>query len=106
LREGIPRAQFALWEQKVADIRRLSKASGDDYLNLKFGWEPLVRDIQQSFQQVLNADRIVAQLERDAGRVVRRRFAFPDERSTSINSFSHLFALLWAQQYESGTVGH
>jgi len=40
-----------------------------------------------SIQQIRNAERIMAQYERDAGKVVRRRLQFPAERSVSYGNF-------------------
>jgi hypothetical protein len=48
-----------------------------------FGWKPLVSDIQNFASTVRNFDRILKQYERDSGKVVRRRYEFPEERSTS-----------------------
>jgi len=87
LREGIPHAKFDLWKGKVEDIRR---NAGKDYLNLKFGWEPLIRDVSSSVNQISHAEHIIAQYERDAGKVVRRQYRFPEQRSISYNSWVDL----------------
>lgn len=92
LREGIPRAKFDLWKERTGDLKQLRKAAGDDYLNVQFGWAPLVRDITSSYNQIANAERVIAQYERDAGRVVRRRYHFPDERSLSYGNYTDLAA--------------
>jgi hypothetical protein len=73
-REGLPSMiGAAAWQTRLRDIR----ASGDEYLNIQFGWLPLVSDIRKAAIPVREARKILAQYERDAGRLVRRRFEFP-----------------------------
>lgn len=78
MREGLPSLLGAnLWETKLRDIR----ASGNEYLNVTFGWLPLVADIRKTAYAVRESDKILSQYERDAGRLVRRTFEFPPEKS-------------------------
>jgi len=51
LREGLPRAGTAFLQPRLKGL----KALGDDYLNIKFGWEPLLNDLQQMALQMLSA---------------------------------------------------
>jgi len=94
LREGIPRPKFKLWEDRTKPVyeawqaKRLGRHTGDDYLNLKFGWEPIFRDMNSVAQQINQAERIITQYERDAGKMVRRQYRFPEERSIARGSFS------------------
>jgi hypothetical protein len=76
-REGLPHMiGSALWEQKA---RHALSKGGDEYLNVEFGWKPLVQDITDFCTGVINFDSIASQYERDAGRVVRRRYEFPTD---------------------------
>lgn len=78
--EGLPRVVgHSLWETRLKDIRK----SGDEYLNVQFGWLPLVDDVKSVATAVSNSEKIMRQYERDAGRVVRRRYEFPLIRETS-----------------------
>lgn len=76
LREGIPRMPYKEWEEGTAK----AKAAGSEYLNLQFGWLPLISDIDKVAKQIAYADKILLQYERDAGKVVRRKFEFPVHR--------------------------
>lgn len=58
------------------------KALGDEYLNVEFGWKPIIRDIKSLSQSILQGEKIIKQLERDSGRVVRRKYRFPTSTST------------------------
>lgn len=78
-RGGIPdMIGSTLWKSKT---RSALKKGSNEYLNLEFGWKPIARDIQKFYSGVTNADAILRQYERDANRVVRRRYDFPPEES-------------------------
>jgi hypothetical protein len=61
------------------------KSGADDYLQLQFGWNPILQDIM-GFADVVNRyNELVKQYERDAGKVVRRKWSF---KPISTESFS------------------
>jgi hypothetical protein len=73
LHEGIPKPTgIATWESRTS----AAKTAGSEYLNLEFGWEPIKSDVNDFANAVVNAGRILAQFERDSGKLVRRRFEF------------------------------
>lgn len=79
-REGLPKmVGSALWKEKTSKARR--KAAGGEYLNIEFGWKPLVGDIQDVYKAIKTSDAVMKQYERDAGKVVRRKFEFPSDKS-------------------------
>lgn len=80
LREGMPRFGFDTWRERANRAR----SAGSDYLNVEFGWKPLVSDIQGFCDAVRNADRILKQYERDSGKLLHRRYKFPEEEETTI----------------------
>lgn len=51
---------------------------GDYYLALKFGWEPLLKDIRSFVQTHINAQNRLKQLIRDEGRPIKRRVTLND----------------------------
>jgi len=59
----------------------VSKKFADEYLNYEFGLKPLISDIDGIVRTVRDTNKILAQLERDSGRLVRRRYSFPVERT-------------------------
>lgn len=74
-REGLPHLSGSQLVQKDADrIRKL----GGEYLNIEFGWKPIVSDIIDTMHMVDKAQAIIKQYARDSGRVVRRRMSFPE----------------------------
>ncbi len=68
-REGLPSIIGSTFKSRSS----IAKKAGDEYLNVQFGWKPLVNDVMSLAKTVTNADDILLQLERDAGRRVRRR---------------------------------
>lgn len=84
-REGFPRLfGEALLKSRARDLR----AIGDEYLNLEFGWKPLMSDLRKFSRSVKTSNKVLRQLHRDSGldKVVRRRYQFPTDTSTSITS--------------------
>lgn len=79
LREGLPHA-LLLGRTGRSRAQRCVNA-GDEYLNVEFGWKPLVRDVQSFARAVQNSDRILTQYEAGSGKLLRRRYTFPTELS-------------------------
>jgi hypothetical protein len=61
---------------------KLAVKAGDEFLNVVFGWEPLVADVKKTAAAIVEAQKVIDQFERDSGRQVRRRFEFDTEKST------------------------
>lgn len=81
-REGIPAYVGAqTWKSRT----KAAKAAGGDYLNIQFGWAPLIRDIASTANALTRLTQIWEQLERDAGKTVRRSFHFPLQQESFEN---------------------
>jgi len=86
LKDGAPsRIGAELWESSAA---RLKNSVGSEYLNVEFGWKPLVADIQKTMDAIIRADAVIRQYKRDAGKVVRRRLDLSPTNSRS-DTISH-----------------
>lgn len=77
LREGLP----SLVGSQLFKGRKPLKSSGSEYLNWQFGIMPMIGDFQKFARAYSNSGRILAQLRRDSGRIVRRRYSFPEEET-------------------------
>lgn len=77
-REGItaPGAGYASWLKSRTSIL---KGAGSEYLNIAFGWLPLISELNNTLQAVLKTTSVIEQLRRDSGQIVRRQFDFPEE---------------------------
>jgi len=84
-REGLP---SLISSQNWLNKTQISRAAGDDYLAYQFGWRPLVSDVQSFATGVTRVDAALRQLERDAGKVVRRHYYFPTQKSVETTVLS------------------
>lgn len=97
IREGLPSMiGQQTWKSRAKDAR---KSAGGEYLNVQFGLRPLLSEIGDFAKAVRNADRILAQYERDAGKVVRRRYYFPSETSTVVSEVPNPYMSFNAGQH-------
>jgi hypothetical protein len=84
-REGLPKLLGSVfWKKRTLDIRASAKEAGGEYLNLEFGWKPLVSDVKDAAQALAEFDQRMKQYELDAGNVVRRRYQFPPLESKKV----------------------
>jgi hypothetical protein len=80
LKDGLPAiAGHRTWKART---RRAQEAAGE-YLNVQFGWQPLVNDVRKFSYAVNHAHKVLSQYERDNGRPVRRTYRFPTQRSVT-----------------------
>nr|QDH89337.1 MAG: hypothetical protein H2RhizoLitter8242_000006 [Leviviridae sp.] len=78
---GIPRmtVRAGAWKhglKTMKDAKAASKGVADDYLNFQFGLIPTTSDVVSFAVAADSFNRLVRQYERDAGKVVRRRWSF------------------------------
>jgi hypothetical protein len=73
-------------DQVVKGGNSSAKSASNDYLGYQFGWKPLVSAIVESALAVDRADQIMRQYNRDSGRNVRRKYSFPLESSTTLET--------------------
>lgn len=59
----------------------VAKAAGSEYLNAVFGWLPLVSDMKDTAQSVLDGNTILENYSNASGTDVHREFAFDDIES-------------------------
>lgn len=70
LKDGVPSLiGSTLWQDRI----KTAQKAGSEYLNVQFGWLPLVSDIRKFADVMSRADAVLRQYERDAGKPVRRR---------------------------------
>jgi len=84
-REGIPSIiGSTLLRDRVGFLRGL----GSEYLNLEFGWKPLVSDVKNAAKAIVESERIIDQLVRDSGKFVHRKRHFLPIHETSVYTSS------------------
>lgn len=65
------------------------RALGSEYLNVQFGWLPLVADIQKMIKALSSASAILTNYAKDSGRNVRRRYTLPDLTYSGFYNFQN-----------------
>lgn len=80
LKDGLPSFTTSQsWSKRT----QAAQAAGDDYLNVQFGWQPLLNDVNKFVQLVDTSYSALQQVRRDEGRLVRRRYQFPTETTVT-----------------------
>ena len=80
IKDGLPDIPgMHAWEKRA----KILALAGDQFLNVVFGWNPLVADIKASAKAVRHAQAVMEQFERDAGKTVRRNYTFDPVESIS-----------------------
>jgi len=62
---------------------------GSEYLNMQFGWAPTISDGQDFIRSIRDFDLIKDQYIRDSGRLVRRRYDFDIQESSSVTTVNN-----------------
>jgi len=90
LREGLPKmVGQATLKSKLKDFR----TAGDEVLNAEFAIKPLIGDIRGTAKSIVGAAERLKQLERDSGKLVRRKFTFPVRSESFITNQSGVSAI-------------
>jgi hypothetical protein len=85
MREGIPSLPLVQsWKQRTNLVRGVAS----EFLNTTFGWLPLVSEVEAFRDSVRFHRTMLEQYQRDAGRNVRREFAFPIENTSETSTIS------------------
>jgi hypothetical protein len=69
----------------LRDSTKLARSAGSEYLNIEFGWAPLVRGVRDFAGVVAKSEQIISQYNRDSHNLIRRRIIL-DDQSDSANS--------------------
>jgi len=83
LTEGLPTLPLRL----LLRVNKL-RSVGKEYLNVQFGWRPLIKEIQDMYKTYQTLDAKLSQLRRDNGRLIRRRIDKGVQTSSTITTSS------------------
>jgi hypothetical protein len=78
-RDGIPSIIGSTLLKNRA--RHLRKLPGDEYLNIEFGWKPLIADLRSFCNVVNNSNKILQNYKENSGKQIRRAFNYPETYS-------------------------
>lgn len=68
-REGLPSIPGA----QTRKVQQRMRAAGSEFLNVQFGWKPIISDIKNIYSTYQNMHKMYQQIVRDNNRPVRRR---------------------------------
>jgi len=105
LREGAPRAVGLSTFRNKVDVAR---SAGDEYLNVEFGWKPMVSDLRKFAHAVKHGNKVIKQYRRDSDKKIKRRYLYPTEKRLTIGhgAFAHSASGAFATGSISIAVSH
>ncbi|DAD51864.1 maturation protein, partial [ssRNA phage Gephyllon.1_23] len=77
--DGIPDLPGASLKERVS----VARGAGHEYLNVEFGWLPLIRDVRAFAHSVKNSHELIAQYVKNSDRKIRRRTGGPSASSSA-----------------------
>jgi len=80
-RDGLPSTPtLETWRSRTISARN----AGSEYLNVEFGWNPLLSDIRKTAYALKNSQKLIESYVRNSGRKIHRSLEFPLQSSTTI----------------------
>lgn len=75
IREGLPSiVGSSAFKHRLARAR----SAGDEYLNVEFGWKPLLSDLRAFSDAITKEETLLRQYIRNSGRRIKRRVSLPE----------------------------
>lgn len=79
-KDGLP----SIPGSSMRDQTDLARKAGNEFLNVEFGWLPLVSDVRKFADSVKRSRSIIDQYKRDSDRKIRRRYVAPPIETTTV----------------------
>jgi len=80
-RDGLPLAPtLETWHQRT----KRARDAGNEYLNVEFGWKPLLSDIWKTCHALKHSQKLIEEYVRNSGQKIHRSLEFPLQSSTTI----------------------
>jgi hypothetical protein len=80
-KDGIPTLIGSLFTRSRT-LRDIFRNSGSEYLNVQFGWAPLIRDLQDLCRVVTSSRELLQAHEKQLNKLLRRTYRFETIRDT------------------------
>jgi hypothetical protein len=97
LRQGLPSVATLALKSRLRDFKQM----GSDYLNVEFGWKPLIDDLHNMVRALASATVFMA----GTGQRVHRRFGTPEQVSSYTSNFTSAMYVAGLGGVTSGPYG-
>nr|UJQ85314.1 MAG: hypothetical protein 1 [Leviviridae sp.] len=84
-RDGLPALPMLIKRKTGFKESLMPSQLGAELLNVQFAISPLISDFQKIIEAKQKAKKIISQYYRDSGKIVRRKFQFPEEITTTVS---------------------
>jgi hypothetical protein len=83
--EGLPSllTRAANWKAQTKRLLPYAKNGSKEFLNVEFGWRPLVEDVTNGALTIGQGHKIISDYRKNANRALHRRFDFDDDVTTT-----------------------
>lgn len=89
MREGLP---FISGFARTGEARaRQARNAGDEYLNVEFGWKPLLRDVYAFANAYKRSSELLKAYHNGAGKLIRRRYRWPTKLEIKEESLGYTY---------------
>jgi len=95
LHEGVP---SIIGHAAFRDRVHAARKSGNEYLNVEFGWKPLMADLRSFAHAIKHGNKVIAGYRKGSDKKIKRRYSYPTETDSQVYSGA------FAQGY-TGTLG-
>lgn len=80
-KDGLPSLIGSMYS-RVKNMRDVFRSSGSEYLNVQFGWVPLVKDLTGLARTVINTRELLQAHEKQLNKLLQRSYYFNDTINT------------------------
>lgn len=88
--DGLPSVVGA---QSLRERAKVARSAGGEYLNVQFGWLPLLSDLRSFAKTVKNSHQIMDQYRRDSDIKIRRAYDGPTYELTKFGEYGNMYTV-------------
>jgi hypothetical protein len=69
--------------EAIKNRAKVARSAGSEYLNVQFGWLPLISDVRAFASAVRDSHEILNNYREGSGKKIRRQYSFPDNEDST-----------------------
>jgi len=99
LHEGVPAiVGSTVFRNKV----KAARSTGNEYLNVEFGWKPMIRDLRSFAHSIKHGNKIIDGYRKGSDKKIKRRYSYPTVQDSKV--FAGAFAHSGTGSFAFGTI--